>query len=125
VVSILRMNQTLAHIVKTLASSHLGIVLDTVNSFGSLEPPELVVETLVPYTVNLHIKDFEVKRVPHNLGFEVWGVDSNARVTILKKYIYKPGAGFTLTRTSPLSSYTSTSATKISCESDSPVSSAP
>jgi 3-oxoisoapionate decarboxylase len=65
--------KTLEHIVKTLASSHLGIVLDTVNSFGSLEPPELVVEILGPYTVNLHIKDFDVRRASHNLGLEIYG----------------------------------------------------
>ncbi len=65
--------KTLAHIVETLASSHLGIVLDTVNSFGSLEPPELVVDTLGPYTVNLHIKDFDVRRASHNLGLEIYG----------------------------------------------------
>jgi 3-oxoisoapionate decarboxylase len=65
--------KTLAHIVQTLASSHLGIVLDTVNSFGSLEPPELVVEVLGPYTVNLHIKDFDVRRASHNLGLEIYG----------------------------------------------------
>jgi 3-oxoisoapionate decarboxylase len=65
--------KTLAHIIKTLASPCIGIVLDTVNSFGSLEPPELVVETLGPYTVNLHIKDFDVRRASHNLGLEIFG----------------------------------------------------
>jgi 3-oxoisoapionate decarboxylase len=65
--------KTLAYIIETLASSHLGIVLDTVNSFGSLEPPERVVATLGPYTVNLHIKDFDVKRASHHLGLEIYG----------------------------------------------------
>jgi 3-oxoisoapionate decarboxylase len=65
--------KTLAHVVETLASSHVGIVLDTVNSFGSLEPPELVVETLGPYAVNLHTKDFDVRRASHNLGLEIYG----------------------------------------------------
>jgi sugar phosphate isomerase/epimerase len=85
--------KALAHIVKTLASSHIGIVLDTVNSFGSLEPPELVVETLGPYTVNLHIKDFDVKRASHNLGLEIYGtaagqgrLDIPAIVKQLKDY---------------------------------------
>jgi 3-oxoisoapionate decarboxylase len=85
--------KTLAHIVKSLASSHIGIVLDTVNSFGSLEPPELVVETLGPYTVNLHIKDFDVRRASHNLGLEIYGtaagqgrLDIPAVVKQLKDY---------------------------------------
>ncbi|MGL4608436.1 MAG: sugar phosphate isomerase/epimerase family protein [Trueperaceae bacterium] len=65
--------KTLAHIVKTLASSHIGIVFDTVNSFSSLEPSELVVETLGPYTVNLHMKDFDIRRADHNMGFTIFG----------------------------------------------------
>jgi hypothetical protein len=48
--------------------------LDTVNSLGALETPEVVVETLAPLTVNLHIKDFVIDRVPQMMGFVVSGV---------------------------------------------------
>lgn len=65
--------KTLLHIIQTLASKHVGICLDTVNSFGSLEGPEIVIETLAPYTVNLHIKDFDIRRLGHNMGFELFG----------------------------------------------------
>ncbi|MBX2999662.1 MAG: sugar phosphate isomerase/epimerase [Caldilineaceae bacterium] len=63
----------LIHIMRTLNSAHVGICLDTVNSFGALEGPALVVERLGPWTVNLHIKDFAVRRADHNMGFTVEG----------------------------------------------------
>jgi sugar phosphate isomerase/epimerase len=64
----------LAALVRRLESTHVGICLDTVNSLGALETPEVVVETLAPLTVNLHIKDFVIDRVPQMMGFVVSGV---------------------------------------------------
>jgi sugar phosphate isomerase/epimerase len=63
----------LAEIVERLGPSQAGICLDTVNSFGALEGPELVVQTLAPYTLNLHVKDFTIRRVPSQMGFVVSG----------------------------------------------------
>lgn len=63
----------LIHIMRTLDSAHVGICLDTVNSFGALEGPAWVVDRLGPWTVNLHIKDFAVRRADHNMGFTVEG----------------------------------------------------
>ncbi|MDG0789893.1 sugar phosphate isomerase/epimerase [Cohnella ginsengisoli] len=54
-------------------SPSLGCCLDTVNSFGALEGPDTVIRALAHYTVNLHIKDFEIKRVDHQMGFSVLG----------------------------------------------------
>lgn len=51
----------------------VGICLDTVNSFGALEGPEVVVSTLAPYTLNLHLKDFQIHRVQNQLGFVIRG----------------------------------------------------
>lgn len=51
----------------------VGICLDTVNSLGALEGPEVVVETLGPFVVNLHLKDFAVVRHPTLMGFTVEG----------------------------------------------------
>jgi sugar phosphate isomerase/epimerase len=45
---------TLASMIHSIASPWVGICLDTVNSFGALEPPETVIETLGPLAVNLH-----------------------------------------------------------------------
>lgn len=51
----------------------VGICLDTVNSFGALETPEMVVRELGPRAINLHVKDFTIRRHPHQMGFEVVG----------------------------------------------------
>ncbi len=63
----------LRDLVADLGSPYLGICLDTVNSFGALEGPEVVTETLAPHVVNLHVKDFRVAREAHNLGFRIFG----------------------------------------------------
>jgi sugar phosphate isomerase/epimerase len=49
------------------------VCLDTVNSFGSLEGPAVVVETLGRYVVNLHVKEFVIRRMSHNMGFVISG----------------------------------------------------
>ncbi len=64
---------SLAQIVETLGPDHVGICLDTVNSFGALEGPEVVVKTLARYTLNLHIKDFTTARVNSRMGFVING----------------------------------------------------
>jgi 3-oxoisoapionate decarboxylase len=63
----------LASLIRCLDSPHVGICLDVVNSFGALEGPHVVVETLGPLTVNLHVKDFAVRRFPHLQGFTIEG----------------------------------------------------
>lgn len=50
-----------------------GICLDSVNSMGAGEGFETVSEILIPYTINLHIKDFEIFRVPSKMGFIIEG----------------------------------------------------
>ncbi len=65
--------RTLVRIVEDLGPELVGICLDTVNSFGALEGPEVVVETLAPYALNLHIKDFTIARVSSQMGFVVNG----------------------------------------------------
>jgi 3-oxoisoapionate decarboxylase len=64
---------SLVDILKALDTPRVGICLDTVNSFGSLEGPDVVVEALAPYVVNLHVKEFVVKRAGHAMGFEITG----------------------------------------------------
>ncbi|MBK8034398.1 MAG: sugar phosphate isomerase/epimerase [Chloroflexi bacterium] len=65
--------RTLAGIIEAVNDPHVGICLDTVNSFGALEGPDVVVAALGRHVVNLHVKEFTVRRVPHNMGFEVTG----------------------------------------------------
>ncbi len=54
-------------------SAMVGICLDSVNSLGAGEGIETVVETLGSMTLNLHAKEFIIKRVPHKMGFIVEG----------------------------------------------------
>ncbi len=65
--------KTLVQIIEAVDSPQLGICLDTVNSFGAGEGPDVVVNALGPYVINLHVKDYVIKRHPHMLGFEVVG----------------------------------------------------
>jgi len=65
--------KTLAEIIQALDSKYAGICLDTVNSFGALEGPDVVIDTLGPFVVNLHVKDFTIARLSHNMGFELTG----------------------------------------------------
>jgi 3-oxoisoapionate decarboxylase len=55
------------------AGDWVAIVLDTVNSFGAQEPPAVVVPALGPRAVNLHLKDFTIRRHRHQMGFEIEG----------------------------------------------------
>ena len=64
---------SLATLVRKLDCNAVGVCLDTVNSLGALETPKQVVETLAPLTVNLHVKDFVIERVPQMMGFVVRG----------------------------------------------------
>ncbi len=68
----------LARLVCGAGSSSLEICLDTVNSLGALETPAEVVRLLAPLTVNLHVKDFEIKRVPSMMGYLVSGCPAGA-----------------------------------------------
>jgi sugar phosphate isomerase/epimerase len=62
-----------AKIIETINSPNVGICLDSVNSMGAGEGLEQVVDILAPYTVNLHIKDFGIQRLPHLMGFVIDG----------------------------------------------------
>jgi sugar phosphate isomerase/epimerase len=65
--------RTLADMVTALESPYVGVCLDTVNSFGALEGPGVVTQTLGPFVVNVHVKDFVVRRADHNMGFAITG----------------------------------------------------
>jgi sugar phosphate isomerase/epimerase len=65
--------RTLRELVERLGFPRVGVCLDTANSLGCLEGLETTVETLAPYTLNLHVKDVVVRRLPHHLGFTVEG----------------------------------------------------
>lgn len=65
--------ETLAGIVRELGD-WAGVCLDTVNSFGALEGPDVILPVLGPLVVNLHLKEFVIRRVDHQMGFVVTGM---------------------------------------------------
>lgn len=60
-------------IIQGVGSEWVGICLDSVNSVGAGEGFATVSEILIPYTINLHIKDFTIFRVSHKMGFVIEG----------------------------------------------------
>lgn len=62
-----------ADIVQRVGNGSVGICLDSVNSMGAGEGLAEVVQTLAPYTVNLHVKDLGIGRLPHLMGFQIDG----------------------------------------------------
>lgn len=89
----------LIRLVSVINSPYLGICLDTVNSFGALEGPEYVITELAPYTLNLHVKDFIIKRLDHMMGFQLTGAPAGSGMldlahaaASLKKYGKDPNA---------------------------------
>jgi sugar phosphate isomerase/epimerase len=65
--------RALVHIIEEVGSAQVGICLDMGNSFGVMEGPEVVLAALGAWAVNLHVKDFVVRRASHNLGFVIEG----------------------------------------------------
>jgi sugar phosphate isomerase/epimerase len=63
----------LVHIIQHTDPTVVGICLDTVNSFGAGEGVQGVLDKLMPYTFNLHIKDFAIQRKYHQMGFDISG----------------------------------------------------
>ena len=60
-------------ILNGVSSARVGICLDTANSFGCAEGPEVVLHVLGSRTINLHVKDFAVRRAGPSRGFVIEG----------------------------------------------------
>ncbi len=65
--------KSLRHIIEAVASPYVGICLDTANSLGAGEGLREILDTLAPLTVNMHVKDVRIARLPHMMGFTVEG----------------------------------------------------
>ena len=63
----------LVFIMESINDPAVGICLDCVNSLGAGEGLEWVLRRLAPFTVNLHIKDFKIGRLYHQMGFHITG----------------------------------------------------
>lgn len=51
----------------------LGVCLDVANSICAGEWPMTTVKMLAPYTINLHLKDYEITPDPYGVGFRIHG----------------------------------------------------
>jgi sugar phosphate isomerase/epimerase len=83
----------LAEMIESIDHANVGICLDCVNSMGAGEGLEQVVSLLAPHTVNLHIKDYKIERLSHNMGFIIDGeiagkgmLDVNWLLSKIKNY---------------------------------------
>lgn len=84
---------------RDLGSDWVGICLDTVNSLGAAEGIGVVVETLGPSVVNLHLKDFVVLRAAHMMGFSIEGRPAGrGQLDVPGSSRALPGTGASLTR---------------------------
>jgi sugar phosphate isomerase/epimerase len=63
----------LAEILNRVDSPRVGICLDTANSIGCLENLESLLSAVGDRVVNVHLKDYQIARLPHLKGFMVEG----------------------------------------------------
>lgn len=78
-----------AQIIQAINSEWLGICLDSVNSMGAGEGFETVAEILIPYTINLHIKDFSIRRISHKMGLIIEGTPAGSGKLNIEDLIVK------------------------------------
>jgi 3-oxoisoapionate decarboxylase len=76
-------------IIDSAGSDLIGICLDSVNSMGAGEGFETVSKILLPYTINLHVKDFIIRRVGHKMGFVIEGRPAGQGMLNIRKTIEK------------------------------------
>jgi sugar phosphate isomerase/epimerase len=74
-------------IIQSTESKFVGICLDSVNSMGAGEGFEEVSRILLPYTINLHIKDFTIRRVSHKMGIIIEGSPAGKGMLNIKELI--------------------------------------
>ena len=63
----------LANLVRSIDHPNLGVCLDVSNSLGALECKDAILDALVPLTINVHVKDISVERLPYLMGFAFYG----------------------------------------------------
>jgi len=63
----------LARLVSAIDNPMLGICLDVANSLGALESIDQILDNLASHTINLHLKEIEVRRLEYLMGFAILG----------------------------------------------------
>lgn len=76
-------------IIHSVGSEWVGICLDSVNSMGAGEGFEEVSRILLPYTINLHIKDFTIRRVSHKMGIVIEGTPAGSGMLNIRELVNK------------------------------------
>jgi len=84
----LRANE-LVEIVGQSGSKQVGICLDTINSLELGEGIETVIRNLAPITVNLHIKEYSVRKFTHKMGYIIEGAPLGKGMLPLTELIAK------------------------------------
>ena len=79
----------LVEIVEKSGSNHVGICLDTVNSLGVGEGLETLIRLLAPMTVNLHVKEYSIRRFTHKMGYVIEGAQLGKGMLPLTELISK------------------------------------
>jgi sugar phosphate isomerase/epimerase len=76
-------------IIQDTGSEWVGICLDSVNSMGAGEGFEEVSKVLLPYTINLHVKDFTIRRVSHKMGIIIEGAPAGEGMLNISELVNK------------------------------------
>ncbi|OOY24505.1 endonuclease [Thioclava sediminum] len=64
----------MVELLEAVGDDHLGVCLDVANSICANEWPEETITLLAPWTINLHLKDYEITPDPYGVGFRIHGV---------------------------------------------------
>jgi 3-oxoisoapionate decarboxylase len=75
------------NIIQSVGSEWVGICLDSVNSMGAGEGFEEVSKILLPYTINLHIKDFTIRRVSYKMGIIIEGAPAGKGMLNIRQLV--------------------------------------
>lgn len=65
--------KNLVELVEEISHPAVGICLDPANSLAELEVPDQVIERVLPYVTNVHLKDFIYQRKDRTIGFDLIG----------------------------------------------------
>ena len=63
----------MVELLDAVSDDSLGVCLDVANSICAGEWPMTTVRMLAPYTINLHLKDYEITPDPYGVGFRIHG----------------------------------------------------
>jgi 3-oxoisoapionate decarboxylase len=77
----------LEEIIIATDKEQVAICLDTANSLGCGEGINEVCYVLAPYTINLHIKDYSIRRIKTKMGFTIEGASAGKGQLPLLKII--------------------------------------